>query len=347
MKEEKEMDMKKEHNDKNHSERMTWWREARYGMFVHWGLYSLLEGEWKGEESSSTEQIMCRSKMSIKEYEPLAAKFNPVHFNAKEWITLAKEAGMKYFIITAKHHDGFAMYKSFHPYNIVERTPFGRDPLKELEAECNRQGIVFGLYYSLGRDWHHPDVPTGTLGAKDEGWRSNLVDYPDESKKVYERYFREKAYPQVEEMLKMFPSLKVLWFDTPEHTTYDQARELHDLIRRENPSCIINSRIGGNSAGHYRPGDTSYREVCDYIEAEDHQFLTGVSEDWEIPETLNNHWGCSKFDNNWKSAETILESLKKTTSAGGNLLLNVGPDGMGRIPAASCEILRSVGKVLP
>ena len=292
-------------------------------MFIHWGLYAQDGCFWKGQDGTS-EHMMRHLKIPIVEYEKIAADFNPVKFSADEWVSVAKAAGMKYLIITSKHHDGFAMYDSKSDrYNIVARTPFKRDPIKELAEACRKQGLRFGVYYSLGRDWHDPDVPTR------DGYRSNTWDFPDESKKDFTKYFERKVKPQVRELLTQFGPLAVLWFDTPEKISKAQSQELVDLVHQLQPGCIINSRVG-NRLGDYAVQE---QKIPD----------TGNPKPWETCMTLNGHWGYHKMDQNWKSTETLVRHLVEVASKGGNFLLNVGPTGEGIIPGPSVEHLKEVG----
>jgi alpha-L-fucosidase len=293
-------------------------------MFIHWGLYAEDGCFWKGQDGKS-EHMMRHLKIPIVEYEQLAADFNPVKFNADEWARIAKAAGMKYMIITAKHHDGFAMYDSkADSYNIVARTPFKRDPVKELAKACRRAGLRFGVYYSLGRDWHDPDVPTR------DGYRSNTWDFPDESKKVFSRYFERKVKPQVRELLTQYGPIAVMWFDTPEKISKSESEELVTLIHQLQPECIINARVG-NHFGDYAVQE---QKIPD----------SGDPKPWETCMTLNGHWGYHKMDQNWKPAETLVRHLVEVVSKGGNFLLNVGPTGEGIIPQPSIERLREVGQ---
>ena len=292
-------------------------------MFIHWGLYAQDGCFWKGQDGTS-EHMMRHLKIPIVEYEKIAADFNPVKFSADEWVSVAKAAGMKYLIITSKHHDGFAMYDSKSDrYNIVARTPFKRDPIKELAEACRKQGLRFGVYYSLGHDWHDPDVPTR------DGYRSNTWDFPDESKKDFTKYFERKVKPQVRELLTQFGPLAVLWFDTPEKISKAQSQELVDLVHQLQPGCIINARVG-NRLGDYAVQE---QKIPD----------TGNPKPWETCMTLNGHWGYHKMDQNWKSTETLVRHLVEVASKGGNFLLNVGPTGEGIIPGPSVEHLKEVG----
>ena len=306
--------------------RLRWWSEARFGMFIHWGLYAQDGCFWKGQDGK-TEHMMRHLQIPIVEYEKIATEFNPVKFNATEWVRIAKSAGMRYMIITSKHHDGFAMFNSkSDSFNIVARTPFKRDPIKELADACREQGLNFGVYYSLGRDWHDPDVPTK------DGYRSNTWDFPDESKKDFTKYFERKVKPQVTELLTQYGPIAVMWFDTPEKISKAQSQELLKLIHKLQPDCIVNARVG-NRLGDYAVQEQKIPEQ-------------GDPKPWETCMTLNGHWGYNKTDQNWKSTEKLVRSLIDVASKGGNFLLNVGPTGEGLIPASSEERLQAVGQWL-
>ncbi|HXU80568.1 MAG TPA: alpha-L-fucosidase [Polyangia bacterium] len=304
--------------------RLQWWSEARFGMFIHWGLYAQDGCYWKGQDGK-TEHMMRHLKIPLVEYAKIATEFNPVKFDANEWVRIAKGAGMKYMVITSKHHDGFAMWKSpSSDYNIVARTPWKRDPIKELAEATRKQGLKFGVYYSLGRDWQDPDVPTK------DGYRSNTWDYPDESKKVFARYFERKVKPQVKELLTQYGPIAVMWFDTPETITKAQSEELVRLIHSLQPNTIVNARVG-NRLGDYAVQEQKIPEG-------------GEPHPWETCMTLNGHWGFKKDDQNWKPTETLVRNLVDIVSKGGNFLLNVGPTGEGLIPPPSVERLKQVGQ---
>ncbi|HTQ29816.1 MAG TPA: alpha-L-fucosidase [Opitutaceae bacterium] len=311
--------------------RLAWWEDARFGMFIHWGLYSQWGCHFPGPDGKMldgmSEHMMLRLKIPLAQYAKIADVFDPVKFNADEWVSIAKNAGMKYVIITAKHHDGFAMFDSqASDYNIVARTPFKRDPVKELAEACRRQGLKFGVYYSLGRDWQDPDVPTRN------GYRSNTWDYPDEKKKVFARYFERKAKPQIRELLTHYGPIAVLWFDTPEEINKEESLELVNMIRQLQPDCIINQRVG-NRYGDYRVAEQQVPSA-------------GYSDPWETCMTLNRHWGYYLGDEDWKPAELLIRRLVDIASKGGNFLLNVGPTGEGVIPAGSVERLQEIGRWL-
>lgn len=304
------------------AKRLQWWSDARFGMFIHWGLYAQDGCFWNGQDGRS-EHMMRNLQIPIAEYEKIAHEFNPIKFNADEWAQIAKNAGMKYMVITSKHHDGFAMFNSpSNNYNIVEQTPWKRDPVQELADACKKQGIRFGVYYSLGRDWHHPQCNSV------DGWRSNVWDFPDEAKKDYSIYFNEKVKPQITELITQYHPA-IIWFDTPELITKAQSIELLALIHKLDPDCIVNQRVGN--------------KLGDYAVREQKIPKGGEPQPWETCMTMNGAWGYHKTDENWKSPDSLIHSMIDIASKGGNFLLNVGPTGEGIIPAPSVERLSEMG----
>ena len=295
----------KEHKDA----RMAWFREARFGMFIHWGLYSVpARGEW----------IMCKAKIPIAEYAAFAPQFNPVKFNADEWVKIAKDAGMKYIVITSKHHDGFAMFRTkVDEYNIYDATPFKRDPLKELAEACRKQGIKLGFYYSQNLDWHHPGGGGGEWDPAQKGDPEKYVD--------------EIVIPQVKEILTNYGEISIIWWDIASGFMADR---IYKTVMECNPNIIMNSRLGGG----YR-GDT---QTCEQFSPA--QGFPG--RDWETCMTINRNWGYNKDDKNFKSTETLLRNLIDIASKGGNYLLNVGPDAEGVIPAGEVQPIAEIGKWL-
>ena len=319
-------------SDKDPTDRMEWWQDARFGMFIHWGAYSKAGGAWHGE-TNHAEWLQFSAKIPLAEYTEYAKTFDPESFNADEWVEIAKNAGMKYLVVTTKHHDGIAMFDSkSSPHNIVKLADLKFDPIKELSEACHKQGIHFCTYYSLGRDWQDPDVPTGSKGKTAPGWRSNLVDYPNEEDKEFSKYFERKVKPQVRELLTNYGPIGVMWFDTPEQITPEQSAELLKLIRSLQPDCIVNARIGNGLGDYGTPEQTIPSDIG--------------SEPWETCMTLNGHWGYNKADDDWKSYESLLRNLIDIVSKGGNYLLNVGPTGEGVIPEPSVERLSEIGKWL-
>jgi alpha-L-fucosidase len=306
--------------------RTAWYREAKFGMFIHWGLYAAPAGEWNGKEipPGGGEWIMNRAKIPVKEYEQLAGRFNPVKFNAAEWVKLAKDSGMRYMVLTSKHHDGFAMFGSkVSPYNIVDATPFKRDVFKELSEACRNQDMPLGFYYSQSQDWHHPGgaVAGGSWDPAQQG------DFDD--------YLRKIAEPQVREILTGYGPLALVWFDTPLNMNEERATRFVDLVSQLQPKCLINGRLRADRHGF------------DYISMRDNavpnRVVPGV---WETPATLNDTWGFRKNDHNWKTPAELVFKLVDIASKGGNYLLNVGPDATGVIPQPSQDALRAVGRWL-
>ncbi|MFF2154020.1 alpha-L-fucosidase [Paenibacillus chitinolyticus] len=318
--------------------RLAWWREARFGMFVHWGPYSLLGGRWKGEEvqAAYAEHIQLRGRIPVREYEKAAAAMDMSGFHADEWVAAAKQAGMKYMIVTAKHHDGYAMYDSqASGYNIVRLGPSGRDPIRELSEACGRGGITFCLYYSHAMDWHHPDSQGNTLDYPDNigAWDSLESWTGDEAKsRRYDRYLREKAFPQIRELLTNYGPVGILWFDCGHKITDEQGREFAELVRSIQPGCLINKRIRSD-------------EFADYGNPGDNQLSVRVTRpDWESIFTLNDSWGFRHADRNWKTPEELIRILVETASRGGNTVFNVGPEGSGRIDDHSLRLLEEAGR---
>lgn len=309
---------------------MPWFQDSKLGMFIHWGLYSQTAGEWKGHPTQGGEHFMLYERIPLKEYALIANDFNPTGFNAVEWVKTAKNAGMKYMVYTTKHHDGFAMYDSkCSDYNIVKLTPYGKDPLKELAEACRKEGIKLGLYYSLGRDWEDPDVPTNW---PEKAGRSNTWDYPDEDSKQLPLYIERKVKPQLRELLTNYGDIALIWFDTPEMVTKEQSRELRDLIHELQPECLINSRIG-NGLGDYSIIEQS---LSDKIR----------EKPWEACLTMGKNWGFNKFDTVYKATDVVIRNLTDIVSKGGNMLLNVGPNQKGCFPVQTEPILAEFNKWL-
>jgi len=324
-----------------------WFRQAGYGMMAHWGLYSLLAGEYRGRRVPTyAEWIQSAMAIPCAEYEQLASAFNPVYFSADEWIRLARDAGMKYFVFTSKHHDGFALYHSkADRFNVVDATPFGRDVVGELAEACYKYGLKFGLYYSQELDWHHPHG-----GGYDQfepcagvSW-DNSWDFPDRSQKDFSICFEEKIKPQVKEILTQYGELCLIWFDVPHTITPAQSLELNHLVKEYQPRCLINSRIGNGAYDYVSLGDNEYpaqRTQAD--ETIDPNSLGGFKVSpydlYETAGTLNSSWGFKYYDQNWITPEEIIRRREKLNGMGINYLLNVGPDGLGRIPSFSQEAL--------
>jgi alpha-L-fucosidase len=325
--------------------RMKWWREARFGLFIHWGVYSVPAGTYNGHAVKGIgEWIMNSGKIPTAEYQAFATQFNPVKFNADQWVSLARQAGMKYIVITSKHHDGFAMFDSkASDWNIVKATPFGhdrpgfirgiyprywdivsassfgRDPLEELAAACRKQGIKLGFYYSQAQDWNNPGG-AAMGGHWDKAQAGDMDDY-----------IRHVAAPQVREILTHYGPIAVLWFDTPVNMTKARAEMILPLLRLQ-PGIIYNNRLGGGFKGDT---ETPEQRIPS----------TGYpGRDWETCMTMNDTWGYKRDDNHWKSVPTLIHNLIDIASKGGNYLLNVGPTSEGVFPEPSVERLRAIGQ---
>ncbi len=324
-----------------------WFKNAGYGMMAHWGLYSLLGGEYKGRRVRDyAEWIQSFMAIPNAEYENYAKIFNPIYFNADEWIRLAKECGMKYFVFTSKHHDGFAMFKSeADRFNIVDATPFGRDVVAELGEACYKHGLKFGLYYSQELDWHHPHGGgyDNFAGCSGVSW-DNSWDFRDREKKDFSVCFEEKIKPQVKEILTKYGELCLIWFDVPHTITKEQSLELNHLVKTYQPDCLINSRIGNGAYDYVSLGDNEYPTEFKPSENSDPNSLDGFKYSpyglYETAGTLNSSWGYKYYDQNWITGEEIAERRKRLNSLGVNYLLNIGPDHLGRIPSFSVEALR-------
>jgi len=267
------------------------------------------------------EWIMNRAQIPVREYEQLARQFKPTKFDAEAWVKLAHDAGMKYVVVTAKHHDGFALIRSrVSTFNVVDATPFKRDVLKELAAACAKYGIRLGLYYSQSQDWHEPHAA------------GNTWDFGPDEAKDFDAYLRAKAEPQVRELVTEYGPIALVWFDTPRLMTAERAKRFSDLVRSYQPMALIDGRLG--VAG-------------DYVTTGDNVIPSEVpSQPWETPATLNHTWGYRKDDHDWKSPGQVVFTLLDIVSKGGNYLLNVGPTGEGEMPQPARDVLRSVGKWL-
>jgi alpha-L-fucosidase len=302
-----------------------WWSESRFGMFIHWGIYSLVaKGEW----------VMYNQRIPVMEYEKLADQFNPVNFDADAWVKLAKDAGMQYIVITAKHHDGFSMFKTkVDRYNIVDSTPYGKDIMSDMAKACQKNGIRLCFYYSHVREWRHPHAQSLEMKTPDRyGNYGNFWDYPDENQKNLQIYLDEFDKPQLKELLTQYGPIGIIWFDTPSLIRPDQAQEIIDVVKSLQPDCLVNSRVGENvEVDYYSLGDDEVPE-----------FNNGV--DFETPMTICLAWGYNNMPNNrYRGLNELLHQFIDIVSLGGNYLLNVGPDPSGVIPPEAQERLRGIG----
>jgi alpha-L-fucosidase len=315
--------------------RMAWWRDATFGMFIHWGAYAVPAGEYNGQEIKGLgEWIMEDAKIPINEYEQFAKQFNPQKFNAREWARIAKDAGVKYIVITSKHHDGFALWDSkVSTYDIVDFSPFRRDILKELTTACKDAGIKICFYHSI-MDWHQPD-------AKAAKYPHQATEHPD-----WENYRENYLKPQLKELITNYDPAG-LWFDGEwiDEWTEPQGKELYAYLKSLKPSLIINNRIGKGRKG--MNGMNAYEDAAGDFGTPEQEILEGTSDfDWESCMTMNDTWGFKTNDHNWKTSETLIHNLIDIAAKGGNYLLNIGPKADGTIPQESVTRLADMGKWL-
>ncbi|MDH6310973.1 alpha-L-fucosidase [Dysgonomonas sp. PFB1-18] len=331
-----------------HDKKMNWWREARFGMFIHWGPYSILGGVYNGHQQrrGGAEWIMNRCKIPVAEYQQYASGFNPVKYDPESWVLLAKEAGMKYIVITAKHHDGFAMFKSdASKFNIVDFTSYNKDILDMLAKACRKHNMKLGFYYSQAQDWNNPG---GSVARKvmNEGWPNpdsvKIDEYtlahaghwdPAQETRTMEEYIDRVSVPQLKELLSNYGDVAVIWWDTPTRMTDEFAEKL-DAVLKEYPNVITNDRLKRpNFPGDYR---TPEQKIPDPSELD--------GRDWETCMTMNSSWGYKSWDSKWKTTETLIRNLIDIASKGGNYLLNIGPTAEGEIPQQSIDGLKAIGK---
>ncbi len=330
-------------------ERLEWRHEAKFGMFIHWGVYSMYGGVYKGYHQAFGDAawIENRCKIPVAEYREHAKDFNPTNYDPEAWVKLAKEAGMKYLIITAKHHDGFALFDSkASDWDVVDATKYGKDLLKPLVKACHENGIKLGFYYSQANDWTNPG---GTVARRpmEQGWpnpdSARIDQYtlehngswdPIQETSTFDEYVDRVAVPQVKELLTNYGEVSVLWWDyATQMKSYEGAVKLEKLLDIQ-PNIITNDRLHPDF-----PGDTKTPEQgIPKWEAIDE------NESWENCMTMNNSWGYKSFDDKWKSSEKLIQNLIKNVSRGGNYLLNVGPKADGTIPEESVQRLKDVGK---
>jgi alpha-L-fucosidase len=313
--------------DKN--KRMEWWKDGTFGMFIHWGLYSVPAGRYQGKVSKAecAEWIMNDEKIPVLEYEKFADLFDPVKFDARKWVSIAKKAGVKYIVITSKHHDGFSLWDSkVSDYTVTKATPFKRDILKELSDECRKQGIRFCTYHSI-MDWHHPDAN----GKNSTDWA---------------KYREEFLKPQLAEIINNYHP-GVMWFDGEwtDKWTEEQGKDLYNFLRNLDPNLIINNRVGKGRSG--MQGMNKTEDAVGDFGTPEQEILGKASDlDWESCMTMNKSWGFKQDDHNWKSADLLIHNITEIVGKGGNYLLNVGPTAQGEIPAESVERLAEIGKWL-
>lgn len=325
-------------SDEDFDKRMEWWRDETFGMFIHWGLYAIPAGTYNGKAINGIgEWIMDHAQIPVEEYEKYAAQFNPTEFNADEWVQIAADAGMKYIIITSKHHDGFCLWDSkVTEYDIMDASPYKKDILAALKEACDKHDVKLGFYHSI-MDWHHPHAQAPAY--PDYNHRDTSKMNPK-----FEDYVQNYLKPQVQELIENYDPY-VMWFDgewIPEWT-HEHGVEMYNFIRNLKPDIIINNRVDKGRQGMQGMSATDKDYAGDFGTPEQ-EILEGTSEfDWESCMTMNDTWGFKTSDNNWKSAELLVHQLVDVAAKGGNYLLNVGPTAQGKIPAPSVERLAEVG----
>lgn len=338
-----------------------YFKKSGYGMMIHFGLYSMLAGEWRGKKSSNyAEWIESYFAIPISEYGHLASAFNPIYFDAEEIARLAKECGMGYIVITTKHHDGFALFRSnADRYNSADATPCGRDLIGELADACRKYGLKLGFYYSQDLDWHEyhgGGYLSRNIPCAGVSW-DNSWDFPSVSDKDFSICFEKKILPQIEEIMTNYGDVFLAWFDVPMTINAEQSRKIYDTVKRLQPNCLINSRLGNGAYDYVSlgdneiPSDRAEWERLSSIDPEtiDYQSIVGFKPSkyglYESACTLNRSWGFSYRDHDWVTPEKLAANRKRLNSLGINYLVNVGPDGLGRIPGESIDILRRAAEL--
>ncbi|NME70740.1 alpha-L-fucosidase [Flammeovirga aprica] len=343
-----------EQMNQSKKEAIAHFNEDKFGMFIHWGLYSILGGMYKGQKIDDikspdpgvAEWIQARARISREEYSQLVDQFNPVKFDADEYVLLLKNAGMKYLVITSKHHDGFALFDSKHSTFDIASTPFKRDIIQELYDACQRHEIDFGVYYSHNIDWNDANdcniknyldytgevwpEPADFKGEKRRTMGANLWD---PSPNTFDDYLYNKAFPQVRELLTRFPNIKFMWYDFAHFLTKYQSFQFYKAVYDINPNVIVTDRVGHGLGDYKIPGDNKIPSV---------EEMEGKP--WETVGTFNHSWGYKEYDNDWKSPYELIYWLTAIASRGGNYMLNIGPKGDGSIPAQNVENLKALGK---
>lgn len=323
-----------------------WFRDAKFGAFIHFGVYSTLEGEYKGRgnEHRYSEWIQISAKIPATEYHQIATQFNPSEFDADEWARTFKESGIRYVVITSKHHDGFALFKSMvSHYNIVDYTPFKRDIIKELSEACHRHGMKFGVYYSQAQDWDEPDAPLIVPSKEIFRWDVH-PNLPQDFQPNMDRYIHKKSLPQVEELVKNY-ELDLIWFDTPAGMNLERVKLFSDMVRKYRPDCLINSRIIHKGKGKIDP---QYIPYYDYVSIGDKEVPTKKLPLYvESPDSVSSSFGYkTKGEHYYHSEEEMLHRFVHTICAGGNALVNNGPMGNGKLDPEAVRIYRSMGEWL-
>lgn len=336
-------------------------KQAGYGMMMHFGLYSVLGGEYRGRFGDNyAEWIAAHFAIPNSEYERLAGIFNPIYFDADGIIKFARDCGMKYFVVTTKHHDGFAMFHSkVDKYNVVDATPFGRDVVGELANACAKYGVKIGFYYSQDLDWHEKHgggYLSNHMGCSGVTW-DNSWDFPNPEEKDYSLCFEAKILPQIEEIMSNYGDVFLAWFDVPLTISAEQSRRIFDTVKRLQPDCLVNSRLGNGAYDYVSLNDNEIPASKEIWEEQskvdpnsvDYRSIGGFKPSryglYESACTLNRSWGFSYRDHNWISPEELCANRRKLNGMGINYLVNVGPDHLGRIPGPSADVLRRAAEL--
>lgn len=318
-----------------------WYKDAKFGAFIHFGVYSKFAGiyEGRGAKHHYAEWIQVSAKIPAKEYRELSKGFNPADFDAEEWVQIFKDAGMRYVVITAKHHDGFALFKSnYSSYNIVDGTPFKRDIIKELSDACQKHGLHFGVYYSHAQDWDEVNTSLPKAGARPHDLHPELAA---DFKADFDGYLNSKALVQIEELVKNYP-IELIWFDTPAGMNFERAKKFLDIVRKYRPDCIINSRLIYKSS---EPIAQDHVELFDYASLADKRVPnTKLSLYFESPDSVSSSYGYKAHGKHYYHNEKqMIERLTNTVCLGGNYLLNNGPMGNGKIDPKAVELYKKLG----
>ena len=329
--------------DDSKARQAQWFRDAKFGAFIHFGVYSSLEGEYEGRGSQHrySEWIQISAKMTAAEYHAVAAKFNPIEFDADEWVKVFKDSGVRYVVITSKHHDGFALFKSMvSKYNIVDYTPFKRDIIKELSEACHKNGLKFGVYYSQAQDWDEPDAPF-IAPRFDKRYKLIHPDLPDDFEPDMDRYITKKGLPQVEELVKNY-DLDLIWFDTPRDMNMERVKLYSEMVRKYRPDCLINSRIIHSGKGKI---EAQYLPYYDYVSIGDKEVPTRkLPLYFESPDSVSSSFGYkTKGDCYYHTGEEMLHRFVHTVCAGGNALINNGPMGNGKLDPEAVRLYGVIG----
>lgn len=327
-----------------------WFKNAKYGLMIHFGLYSVLGGEYNKQKSCNyAEWIQSYFRISNTEMENIAKNFNPKKFNADKWVKFACKCGFKYIIFTAKHHDGFCLFKSnVDKYNVVDFSKYGTDIVLELSNACKKYGMKLGLYYSQDLDWHEKNgggFKTKVIDCAGSSWHNNW-DFSD-SHRNFNEYFYKKSLPQIKELLTNYGEISIFWFDIPFTLTKKQSKEIYELVKTYQPDCLINSRLGNGYYDYVSFGDNEIPASAYALANINSQLndINGVKYSpsglYEVCQSLNQSWGYTKFPK-WKSLEELKSNKRKCENLNINYLINFGPDAKGNFTRDAKKLLKKL-----